>query len=298
MSHDPASEALQRLRTSEAARRLQQKRERERAERDKVWFVSPDGVAARGPMTAAKLLQEYLEGNLPPDSLVWRDGLDDWQVVQDADGLKAALGLVPAEDKRWSEDDHGGEMSMRIDLPPPEPEEIEDDAAPARDRTRVRVGASRVAPGAATRVAAPGSELALIEEVSAQVSAYMDELVMRAAGELAALDADQQRQYLAFELGVLEYYRQALLPEAFGSEAELEQGFFSLLVHHAGQHYPGSAEEVITFWHSLLTEEGLTDIREIGFDSVRDGLDADGSTRRGHYAADYLRRALGLPVED
>ena len=83
-------------------------------------------------------------------------------------------------------------------------------------------------------------ELSLLEVVSSRICVYMDEMAARVAGGLGELDVDQQRAFLAFELGVLEYYRQAVLPEAFGSEAELEQGFFSLLVYHAGQHYPGS----------------------------------------------------------
>lgn len=300
MEQDSASEALSRLRGSDAARRLQEKRARERAERERIWFASPDGEEALGPMPGAEIIALYEKGELPADCLVWRDGLDDWQAVDSIDALRAVLGGPPAARPRWSEDDHSGEMAMSIDLPPPEPEDetAADDEAEDRTppvRTEIRFGPP--AGGGAGRPSKE-DELSLLEDVSSRICVYMDEMAARVAGGLGELDVDQQRAFLAFELGVLEYYRQAVLPEAFGSEAELEQGFFSLLVYHAGQHYPGSAEEVITFWHSLMTGGDLVELREIGFDSMREGQSPEGGVRPGHYPGDYLRRALGIPVED
>ncbi|NLY02479.1 MAG: DUF4339 domain-containing protein [Rhodopirellula sp.] len=46
---------------------------------DTVWYVQPPAGGRYGPATGPLMRTWLAEGRVPPDSLVWRDGWQDWQ---------------------------------------------------------------------------------------------------------------------------------------------------------------------------------------------------------------------------
>jgi len=273
MSSDKLQEAQRLLAGSTAAARLRKRQDVATA----CWFVSADGKHAQGPHTASSLIELYADRALPGEFLIWKEGMDDWRLVESPEGLREIVGAVaPRSAGRSSDkpDERGGVLSMSFAVPHAKPERSET-AAKTVDK----------APAA-------------IERISSLVTSHMSELYARLGDELAALSDDQQRLYLAFELGALEFYGQSMLRAAYRSENEASQGFLTLLAHHAGEHYPRDSEAVISFWRDLQRERGMPETRRLGFDSIADGLTDGGLPKRGHYPAEYLREALGLPRRD
>ncbi len=84
-----------------------------------VWYYADRNRNRQGPVEPAALAQLFREGRLQPDSLVWRDGLANWQPLGD---LAAELGLL--EDAPAAA--HAAEESGALSLEP-----METSSAPA-----------------------------------------------------------------------------------------------------------------------------------------------------------------------
>jgi hypothetical protein len=64
---------------------------------DAVWYFA-DGDVERGPITEAQLRALIGTGNLTPEDLVWKEGLEDWKPAGEVPGLfdQAAAAAPPA----------------------------------------------------------------------------------------------------------------------------------------------------------------------------------------------------------
>jgi hypothetical protein len=110
--------------------------------------------------------------------------------------------------------------------------------------------------------------------------------------QLSKMTPEQEKKYLAFELGVIEYFDRTLL--RINSEEASDVNFFNFLISYAKYKYGDSSEDVFQFWRALAIEGLLLKERELGFDSVNNHVNPDGSHRAGHYPGKYLRDAVGI----
>lgn len=53
------------------------------------WYVVIDGAKV-GPLTESAMLRKLEEGAIGDDTLVWREGMQDWQRAAEAPGIVAA----------------------------------------------------------------------------------------------------------------------------------------------------------------------------------------------------------------
>lgn len=63
------------------------------------WYYSDEERNRHGPLDGAAMIARHQRGELGPDTLVWRDGLDQWRPWRELAGeLVAAPGFAPAAD--------------------------------------------------------------------------------------------------------------------------------------------------------------------------------------------------------
>jgi hypothetical protein len=62
-----------------------------------IWYFA-DGDEERGPVTEAQIRTLIGTGNLKPDDLVWREGMDDWLPAAEVPGLFSGGTPLPAPD--------------------------------------------------------------------------------------------------------------------------------------------------------------------------------------------------------
>ena len=60
------------------------------------WYYADADRQRQGPLTAEELSQRFHQGKLRLDTLVWRDGLADWQPLRDFTA-ELSLHQAPAE---------------------------------------------------------------------------------------------------------------------------------------------------------------------------------------------------------
>ena len=111
--------------------------------------------------------------------------------------------------------------------------------------------------------------------------------------QLSKMSKEQEKKYLAFELGVIE--------QIFHTMLWLEQGedtvrLFNFLIFYDNYKYPNSAQFAFHSWRKLLVDGQNFTERKLGFDSVNDEVKADGTRREGHYPPSYLKDALGIEL--
>lgn len=111
--------------------------------------------------------------------------------------------------------------------------------------------------------------------------------------QLSKMSKDQEKKYLAFELGVIEQIFHAML--------QLEQGedsvrLFNFLIYYDNYQYPNSAQSAFHFWRALMVNGQNFKERKFGYDSVNEEVNADGTRRAGHHPGPYLKEALGIKL--
>lgn len=113
--------------------------------------------------------------------------------------------------------------------------------------------------------------------------------------QLAKLTTEQAERYAAFELGVLEFYDRAVLQIGL-NEKDSGVRFINFMIYYA--HYKNAelAESVFQFWLSLVKHGLLLRERKLGFDSVNDEVNPDGSRKIGHSPIRYFANAVGLKL--
>lgn len=103
---------------------------------------------------------------------------------------------------------------------------------------------------------------------------------------------EELKSYLAFELGVIEYF--------FGMYqklAEFEEPqaiLFHILNYYCNQKYEKNVDTIMDLWKSLVVLGLMHKQRKLGFDSVNNDTNADGTMKEGHYPGRYLVEALDM----
>lgn len=113
--------------------------------------------------------------------------------------------------------------------------------------------------------------------------------------QLSKMTPEQEKRYLAFELGVIEYFDRTFWRIGSDDENSDEQ-FFNFLDYYANQKYGDSSESVFQLWHLLAVHGLLLKERELGYDSVNKQVNPDGSKKEGHYPGCYLQDAVGIEL--
>ena len=103
----------------------------------------------------------------------------------------------------------------------------------------------------------------------------------------------EEKQYLAFELGVIEHFDRTVLRVG---EHTSDDRVFNFITFYAKHTYGDSSENVLQFWRSLAMHGLMHRERKYGFDSVNDERRPDGSRREGHFPGGYLKDAIGIEI--
>lgn len=110
--------------------------------------------------------------------------------------------------------------------------------------------------------------------------------------QLSQMDKEQEKSYLAFELGVIEYFDETFLSLAETNNSDVR--FLNFLIYYANYKYGKNAEGVFQLWKSLASHGLLQRERKLGFDSVNNQVNPDGTKKKGHFSGRYLKSAVGF----
>ena len=102
-------------------------------------------------------------------------------------------------------------------------------------------------------------------------------------------DADNtlMTRYLAFELGVMEYFLRAMLQRH--NSLDVNQSILGIAICYAAAKYGKHADSVFNTWREMLTGGSMQKERSFGFESLRCN---DGEER--HNSVPFLGKALQL----
>nr|WP_175429093.1 RDD family protein [Lysobacter enzymogenes] len=79
------------------------------------WYYSDEERNRHGPLDAAAMVALHERGELGPDTLVWRDGLDQWRPWRElAAELIAAPGFAPLDDPEQAEQASAGRTAAAV----------------------------------------------------------------------------------------------------------------------------------------------------------------------------------------
>ena len=145
----------------------------------------------------------------------------------------------------------------------------------------------------------PSSAASQDEERQFSSAAEMVHMQMMGASmlyedQLSKMTQEQEKRYLAFELGVIEYFDRAILSLSETENSDLR--FFNFLIYYANQKYGENAEGVFQLWRSLAVHGLLHGERKLGFDSVNNQVNPDGTKKEGHFPGSYLKEAVGIEL--
>src|SRR5690554_406900 len=145
----------------------------------------------------------------------------------------------------------------------------------------------------------PSSAASKDEERKFSSAAEMVQIQMMGASmlyeeQLSKMDKEQEKAYLAFELGVIEYFDRAFLSISETENSDVR--FFNFLIYYANQKYGGDSEGVFQLWKSLAVHGLMNTERELGFESVNAQVNPDGTKKEGHFPGGYLKKAVGIEL--
>lgn len=112
--------------------------------------------------------------------------------------------------------------------------------------------------------------------------------------QMQKLDDEQSLRFLAFELGVIEWHDQAIMRVAENQEGEADVRFFNFLIYYANRKYGELGESVFQTYKELATRGLMHEERRLGYESINDGINSDGSQRPGHIGTNHLSKAVGF----
>ena len=120
---------------------------------------------------------------------------------------------------------------------------------------------------------------------------------MLTGNRIEGMNADEQQRYLAFELGVIEYYLR-VLELSDQADANSAADLLDLLEAYSKTRYEENHFKIYLAWNQMATQQLNLRERKLGYDSVRDARLPDGSPKPGHFAGLYLNRAMGWFQEE
>lgn len=123
---------------------------------------------------------------------------------------------------------------------------------------------------------------------------HMDVASMLLGDEVQLFNEEQQIKYLAFQLGVIEYFHQSIL--ASSEDLDPDSIFFNFLFACAkyGKSDMKAVEAVSKAWKDMAISGLYFKERQLGFDSVNNEENEDGSRRDGHFSGSYLMKAVSV----
>lgn len=147
-------------------------------------------------------------------------------------------------------------------------------------------------PSSAYSSAADENEERQFHSASEMIQMQMTAASISYEEELLKMTQDQEELYLAFELGVIEYFDRVYLSIIKIEDPDLR--FFNFLIYYANQKYGENSDRVFQLWKSLAVHGLMHNERKLGFDSVNNQTNPDGSRRASHYPGRYLKKAVGI----
>ena len=88
-------------------------------ENEKLWFVYI-GDHHEGPLSVREVFEKKKQGQVNPESFVWKEGMADWLMLSQASELKQALDSFSAEEPQDSREDLATEEATSPDAAVPE----------------------------------------------------------------------------------------------------------------------------------------------------------------------------------
>lgn len=110
--------------------------------------------------------------------------------------------------------------------------------------------------------------------------------------ELQGMNHDQRNKYLAFELGVIEYYNSIFL--GILGEDESDTRLLCFMEYCSKSIYGDRSEAIFQLWRSLVAHGLMYRERELGYNSVSNKTNPDGTMNQGHFPGVYLKEAIGF----
>ena len=114
---------------------------------------------------------------------------------------------------------------------------------------------------------------------------------MLVSDQLENINNEQERCFLAFELGVLEYYSTTILNL---TEEDRSYIFSCFLDYYSDRKYKEKASVINQFWLSIAINNNYLRERKLGFESLNDRVNMDGTIKNGFYPGGYLQKAIEL----
>ena len=127
-------------------------------------------------------------------------------------------------------------------------------------------------------------------------SRHMLGCVMMHKQYLESKRKEQSEAFLAFEMGVLEFFHRTMILPACSMDAS--QSFFELAIKFGNEAYREDALRVLDFWTKIAVQSLMHDKRELGFESVSRFVDEDGKRRPGHAPIVFFCDAMGIEFVD
>jgi hypothetical protein len=139
----------------------------------------------------------------------------------------------------------------------------------------------------------PGKEEeSLFSSVAELVQVQMLFTSMLIEHELSNLTEEQKKKYLAFELGVIEYFDQLMMRTESDNESDIR--VMNFLIYYVNSKFSNHSENDLRFWtDALINGQGFKE-RKLGFNSVKHHWNSDGSKRANYFPGAFLMEALGI----
>lgn len=115
---------------------------------------------------------------------------------------------------------------------------------------------------------------------------------MLCTDQLQNLSFEKQKLYLAFELGVIEYHHRTML--TLDESKDANNIFFEFLIFYSNIKYSNESSRVLDFWTALAVNSLMHEERKLGFESVSNFVNDDGTRRQGHAPPVYFMNALHI----
>ena len=107
--------------------------------------------------------------------------------------------------------------------------------------------------------------------------------------QIQNLDEESSKRYLAFELGVIEFYDKTILAI---DKIKIDSIFLNFLIFYSNYQYKGKSKPAFDFWQVELKTHLFLKERKLGFDSINNQMNEDGSRNECHFAGRYIKEAV------
>lgn len=128
------------------------------------------------------------------------------------------------------------------------------------------------------------------ESVYQMIEAHMSSMTAVFEESISKLSPEQADKFLAFELGVIEFFDRRLLRMGVDDEGAADIRFFNFLIFYGKKKYGESSQGTFNYWHDLAMNGLLRKERELGFSSAN----YPSNPGAPHFPFLYLKDAVGI----